>query len=58
MVFMMGMYCKARSPDTDRIRMRERREGGVASDAEGALIGFVTEGPVVAAERRVCCLLM
>ena len=58
MVFMIGMYCRARSPETESRRMRGRMEGRVASDEEEALIGFVTEGPVIVFERRACCLLM
>lgn len=59
MVFMIGIYCRARSPETERMRIRERRDGrGGVSAVEEALMGLVTEGPLTALERRVCCLLM
>lgn len=60
MVFMMGMYWCARSPETERIRIRGFRVAGwveVGSE-EGAKrgSGFVVEDVMV--ERARDCLLM
>ncbi len=52
MVFMMGMYWCAKSPDTERIRMRDVREGAWAI-ALGSTFALL-----VAGERRVLVLLM
>lgn len=59
MVFMMGMYWCARSPDTERIRMRGFNVAGwIEFGSEGARSGsgFVLEDVVV--ERAMDCLLM
>lgn len=52
MVFMMGMYWCAKSPDTERIRMRDVREGAWAI-ALGSTFALL-----VAGERRLLVLLM
>lgn len=61
MVFMMGMYWCARSPETERIRMRGFRTGGcveVGSEEVAARSGsgFVLED--VGVERARDCLLV
>ncbi len=59
MVFMMGMYWCARSPETERIRMRRFSvTDGVEFGSEGGRrgSGFVLEGVVV--ERAMDCLLV
>lgn len=50
MVFMMGMYWCAKSPDTETIRMRDVREGAWAV-APGSTFVLLLEG-----ERRVLVL--
>lgn len=60
MVFIIGMYWCARSPETERIRIRGFRVGGcVELGSEGARRSgsvFVLEDVVV--ERAMDCLLM
>ena len=50
MQFIRGMYCEARSPETERRRMREL--SGFGGDVE--LVVVVTGGRVEVLERRVC----
>ena len=52
MVFMIGIYWCAKSPDTDRINIRDVREG-VCAGALGSTAILVPEG-----ERWVLVLLM
>lgn len=52
MVFMMGIYWCARSPETERMRIRDRSVGAFRDWWEG----FEEAG--IAEERMVVCLLM
>ena len=59
MVFMMGMYWCARSPDTERMRIRGFKVCGwieFGSEDARSKSGFVLEDAVV--ERAMDCLLM
>lgn len=58
MVFMMGMYWCARSPETDRMRIREFRVGGCTElGSEGARRGSVLVFGALVEWARVCLLM-
>lgn len=59
MVFMMGMYWCARSPETERIRIRGFKVAGwIEFGSEGAESGSVAVLEDVVVERARDCLLM
>ena len=59
MVFMIGMYWCARSPETERIKMRGFKVAGVIElGSEGATSGSAPALEDVVVEKAIDCLLM